>query len=421
MVVLIAFSAYFSATETAFTALSRSRVKTMADAGNKRAARVLRLSEQYDKLVSTILIGNNIVNIALASIATILFVSWFPKNGAGISTAVTTVVVLIFGEITPKSLAKESPERFALLSAPLISLFIVILTPVNFLFSLWRSLVGKLFHTKDDRRMTENELLAIIDEAEEGGGLGDEESELIRSAIEFHDMTVESIAVPRVDVAGVDLEDFESEQVENLFEESGYSRLPAYEESMDRIIGVLHQKNFLEWQKKGGDLRTYLQTPVFIPEHTKISVALKLLQHAKCHMAVISDEYGGTFGIVTLEDILEELVGEIWDEHDEVIEEFQQVDENTYRILCSASLAELFERFSLNGETESSTVSGWVMDQLQKIPVKGDTFTYENLEVTVTETDNRRVQEILVKVHEVSDANEEEKEEAEADSAAKSE
>ncbi len=395
MVVLIMLSAFFSATETAFSSLNRTRLKSMADRGKKRAAATLALSERYDELLSTILIGNNIVNIALASIGTIVFVGWIGSAGVSVSTAVITVVVLIFGEISPKSLAKEAPERFAMAVTPVIAALMVLLKPVNWLFSRWKKFLRKVFSVRDDRSLTQDELLTLVEEVEQEGGMNADESELLKSAIEFHDLDVSDILTPRVRVDGVPLESTVKETADQ-FEQSGYSRLPVYEETLDHIVGVIHQKDFYGRVRKGGDfsMAEIMKKPVYVPQGAKISDTLRLLQRTQSQMAVVADEYGGTVGILTMEDILEELVGEIWDEHDEVEEPFRFFDENTCRALGSADPEELFERLGIAAETEASTVGGWVMEMTERVPKAGDGFDCDGWHATVLKTDGRHVQEI---------------------------
>lgn len=396
MALMIMMSAYFSATETAFSALNRTRIKTMADNGDKRAAQVLALSEEYDKLLSTILVGNNIVNIAVASLGTVLFVSYYGDLGVSISTAVVTIVVLIFGEISPKSLAKESPERFAMFSAPLLKIFILVLTPVNFLFTQWKKLLSKLFSVEDERKLTQQELMTMVDEVEQDGGIDKDESQLLRSAIDFNDREAGEILTPRVDLEAVP-NDVTKEEVARRFTESRFSRLLVYEENIDHIVGVIHQKDFYDGPgMTRASIQQIIKPPVFVPPSMQISDLLQLLQKNKSHMAVVSDEYGGTMGIVTMEDILEELVGEIWDEHDEVVEDFQQIGDNLYRVSGSVEVDKMYRYFDLNGEEDATTVSGWVMDHLERIPKEGDRFQWEGLDVVVTKTDDRRVVEIQV-------------------------
>ncbi len=402
MLFCIVMSAFFSATETAFSSLNRIRLKNMAENGNKRAALVLKMSDDYDKLLSTILVGNNIVNITLSSMATLFFVKMLNDNdlGATVSTVVITIVVLIFGEISPKSLAKETPEKFAMFSAPIMRVFLVVLTPVNFLFSQWKKLLNLLIRSDDTPSITEEELLTIVEEAEQDGGIDESESELIRSAIEFNDLQVVDIFTPRVDIEAVAI-DADRQTIAEKFSQTGFSRLPIYEDTVDNIVGIIHLKDFYaRVYNTDMPLASIIKPAVFITRTMKIYDLLRLLQKEKSHMAVISDEYGGTVGVVTMEDILEELVGEIWDEHDEVVEEFQKIAENRYRIVCSANLDEMIELFDLEEDEESdvTTVSGWVMEALGRIPSQGDEFDFENLHVIVTKTDGRRVLEIEVVV-----------------------
>ncbi|MBE6763436.1 MAG: HlyC/CorC family transporter [Ruminococcaceae bacterium] len=400
MLVLITMSAYFSATETAFSSLNRIRMKNAAENGDKRAALVLSLAEKFDKLLSTILVGNNIVNIGLSSIATVFFINLLDEiKGPTVATVVITVAVLIFGEISPKSLAKESPEKFARFSAPIMQVLMWVLTPINFLFSLWKKLLSKLIRTDGTPSITEEELLTIVEEAEQDGGIDEQESELIRSAIEFNDLQAVDIFTPRVDVEAVEIDD-DKQTVADIFTKTGYSRLPVYEDTIDNIVGIIHLKDFYaKVFASDAPLADIVKPTVFITRSMKIYDLLRLLQREKAHMAVIADEYGGTIGIVTMEDILEELVGEIWDEHDEVIEEMEQLPDGSYRIVCSASIDDLAELFDIKTDPESdiTTVSGWVMECLGRIPQEGDTFQAEGLCVTVTKTDARRVVEITVR------------------------
>ena len=395
MAICIAFSAYFSASETAFSSLNRARMKAMAEQGDKRAERALALAEQYDRLLSTLLIGNNIVNIAAASIGTVMFVRYYGDLGATISTVVITIVVLIFGEISPKSLAKDSPERFAMLSAPLLRILMWVLAPLNFLFSQWKKLLTVIFRVKDDRRLTQQELLVLVDEVEQEGGIDRDEGELLRSAIEFPDQEAEDILTHRVDLEAVQM-NASREEVAKVFRESRYSRLLVYGEDLDDIRGVIHLKDFCD-APEGAALKDMMTSPLFVPPSVKISALLRQLQRSKSHVAVVSDEFGGTLGIVTLEDILEELVGEIWDEHDEVEEPVRQTGEGAYRISCAEDPEILKDLFHEDPGDDNTTLGGWVAEQLGRIPVQGDTFLWEELKVTVTKTDGRRVLEVEVR------------------------
>ena len=403
MFLMVAFSAYFSATETAFTSLNRIRMKSRADAGDRRAARTLALAEDYDRLLSSILIGNNIVNISASTLGTVLFTKHVgTAYGPAVSTIVLTVIILIFGEISPKSLAKEQPEAFAMFSAPILRLLMLVLSPLNFLFAQWKRLLSLIFRSSSDSGITEEELITMVDQAETEGGLDQDESELIRSAIEFSDLEVDEILTPRVDIVAVEDTDT-MDEIAKAFAESGYSRLPVYHEDIDNIVGVIHEKDFHAARYHGqDDVSAIVSTVLYTTANTKISDLLRILQKAKAHMVIVVDEYGGTEGLCTLEDIVEELVGEIWDEHDEVIEEFKKEADGSYLISCNANLTDLYDLFSIKGESDSTTVSGWVMEEVGRVPEEGDHFVYENLDVTVTKVDHRRVLEIRVVVLEQS-------------------
>ena len=398
IILCVVMSAYFSATETAFSSLNRIRIKNMADKGNKRAALVAKLSDQYDSMLSTILIGNNIVNIGCSSLATVLCLKWLGEDmGPSISTIATTVVVLIFGEISPKSIAKESPEKFAMFSAPILKVLMVILTPFNYLFGLWKKLLSKIIKSDEDRGITEEEILTIVEEATQGGGIDEEEGSLIRSAIEFREMEAVDILTPRIDVEGVEIH-ATKEQIAEVFTETGYSRLPVYEDSIDHIVGIIYHKDFHNYVYHTEQEISSIIRPVrFITKTRKISDLLKELQQEKSHIAVVLDEFGGTVGIVTMEDILEEIVGEIWDEHDEIVQAFEKVNEEEYLVLGSANVEKLFEELEIEEEVEVVTVSGWVMNLLQRIPKENDTVTYGDWEITVTEMNGKRVEKASIK------------------------
>ncbi len=401
LVVLVCLSAFFSATETSFLSFNKARMKSMAKQGNERARLVLALEERYDKLLSTILIGNNIVNILASSMATIIFTQFLNGDaglGATVSTIVMTVVILIFGEISPKTLAKDHADALAMAFSPFIEMLMGILTPVTWLFSQWKKLLTIIFPSKEEQGMTEEELLTIVAEAKEEGGIDEQESDLIKSAIEFNDRDAEDILTHRVDIVAVSIE-ASMEEIENTFRESGFSRLPVYEGSTDNIIGIIHEKDFYV-NRDVKPIADFMRAPLFVTTGTKTAALLQMLQKAKSHIAVVTDEYGGTAGIVTMEDIIEELVGEIYDEHDEVIEEFKKLSDNTYEIDCGADLIKMQELFNISGEFESTTVSGWVSEQLERIPVEGDEFTSENLNVRVIEVDSKRVLKIHVTVSE---------------------
>lgn len=390
----LVMSAYFSATETAFSSLNRIRVKNLAEKGNKRAALVLKLSESYDSLLSTILIGNNIVNILGTSLVTILFVNAIgEENGASVATIVTTVVVLIFGEVSPKSIAKESPEKFAMFSAPILRVVMFILTPFNFFFKQWKKLLSLICKSPDDSGITEEELLSIVEEAEQDGGIDEQESVLIRSALEFTEQQAVDILTPRVDITAVSTE-ATKEEIAEVFAETAFSRLPLFDENIDHIVGIIYQKDFHNYvYHTDKPISDIVRPVVFVPKTKKIGELLKELQQKKLHIAVVVDEFGGTVGIITLEDILEELVGEIWDEHDEVSQEIERKSEDEYIVSGNANLAKLFESMDIEQDEEAHVVvvNGWIMNQLGKVPEEKDRFDYEGYHVEVLEMEGMRV------------------------------
>ena len=397
LVILVGFSAFFSASETAFSSLNQIRLKSRAEDGDASAARVLAMAEQYDKLLSTILIGNNIVNIAAASIGTILFTQMLgAERGATVSTIVLTIIVLIFGEVTPKSLAKEMPEKVATAVSPFLVLLMALMTPLTWLFTQWKKLLGHFVHSGEADTITEGELMTMVSEAENDGELTDRESELIRSAIEFDDVEVEEILTPRVDVVAVE-DDIPLEELAQTFAESGYSRLPVYHGTIDNIIGVVHEKDFyIARLKKATKIDDLVVPTLYTTGSTQISQLLRTLREQHHHLAVVVDEYGGTEGIITLEDILEELVGEIWDEHDEVTEDFRKQSDGSWLVSGSASVDDLYEELDLPEEEDidSNTVNGLVQEKTCHLPKVGDRFTLGEYDGVVTRTAKRRVTEV---------------------------
>jgi len=392
-------SGYFSATETAFTSLNRVRMKNLAGAGDARAKKVLMLEENYDNLLSTILVGNNLVNIALTSVATLMFVELIPAHGATISTIVVTIVVLIFGEISPKSLAKENAEKFSMISAPILHVLMVVLKPVNWLFAQWKKLLALMFKTDDSRGITEEELITIVEEAKTGGSIQEEQSELIQNAIEFNDLEAWDVITPRVDIKAIEI-DSTKKDVAKMFLETGFSRLPVYDGDLDKILGVLNQKdfhNYIDGSKK--TISDYVKPVIYVAGSMKAAVLLKKLQMNKTHIAIIVDEYGGTAGLVTMEDIIEELVGDIYDEHDAVeSQEIIPLQDGSYRVMCNANVEKMFDYFDEEVELDVNTVNGWVVLQLDKLPKTGDTFDYEIgdkiFHGRVTHADERKAIEI---------------------------
>ena len=398
LVLLVIASAYFSATETAFSSLNKIRLRNMADDGNRKAEATLRLAEDFDRLLSTLLVGNNIVNITAATLATLFFTKLNPEYGATISTVVLTLVILTFGEISPKTIAKEHAESWAMTSTPLLRVLSVVLRPLTILFSLLQKGIGKLFHATGDRGITEDELITMVSTAEDEGGLDQNESRLIRSAIEFGDMEVEEILTPRVDIVSIS-DQASAKELDELISSNRFSRIPVWHDSIDTIIGMIHEKDFHEAELGDNDSWKHLISPViYVTTTSPVADLLYEMQRKKMHMSVVVDEYGGTEGLVTLEDILEELVGEIWDEHDEVVERIRKQEDGSYLISCSASIDDVFQLFDLRMDDDMTTLSAWVIDSLGHIPKIGDQFTYENLQVTVTILQRMRVLEIRVDV-----------------------
>lgn len=404
LIVLIILSGFFSAAETAYSCASRIKLRALAGGGNKRAAKTLNLAEnKFDKLLSTILVGNNIVNITTATLAALFFAGILAGTGADpslISTIVITVAVLLFGEITPKFLAAAYPEKFAMTFYPLTVFFFWIFYVFNFIFSGWKWLIAKIFRIKDEDKITEEEIMTVVEEAEEDGTIRKDETRLIRSVIEFDDVEVGDILVPRVNIVAADVSS-SMEEIKDIFAKEGYSRLPVFSNTIDTIIGTIHEKDFFSAYLAGEkDVKNIMQPAVFTTEHIKISNLLKQLQKKKVHMAVVLDEYGGTAGIITLEDVLEELVGEIWDEHDEEINYFRKVGDFTL-VDAGAPLSDFFSYFALGGEEEkfdTITLSGWLIERIGEIPKTGFKFNYLNLEIEIMKATVKRILQVKVTV-----------------------
>ena len=397
--ILVALSAYFSASETAFSSASKTKLKALAEEGRNGASLAVKLSGQYDKLISTILIGNNIVNIAAATIATTIFVQKYGEDlGATVSTVFMTIIILIFGEISPKSIAKDCAETFAILSAPFLQFLIWIFAPFNYIFSSWKKCLSKILHLNADTKMSQTELLMLVDEVQQGGSINKNEGELLRNAIEFSDLEAKDILTPRVKLDALPVT-ATKEEFAQLFYETKYSRLLVYEENIDHIIGVIHQKNF--YNKTGITEKSIKEiiTPVlFVLAGEKISALMRKLQQKQVQVAVVLDEFGGTYGIVTMEDVLEELVGDIWDEHDDVEQMYEKMKEGVYKVDPSVHLSEFCEFFNIKIQSEMVLLNGWVQEMCNKIPEKGETFEYENLAFKVLATGNRKVLSLEVTV-----------------------
>lgn len=401
LVLLITMSAYFSATETAYSSLNKIKLKSIANKGNKKAKLALELSEKYDSVISTILIGNNIVNIATASLATVLFTKLLGSSGVTVSTIVMTILILIFGEISPKSIAKDIPESFAIVSAPLLNVFCIILKPVNHIFCLWKKLISKVLKIQKHSGITEDEILTIAEEAENEGGINPQQLEIIKSAIELNEQEVIEAFTPRVDMIAVK-DSCSKEELLNLFIESGFSRIPVYHDNIDNVIGIINEKDLINIvvNNNNEEISSIIKPLNVIQPHMKLSHLLKVLQNNKSHMALIADEYGGTMGIITLEDILEELVGEIWDEHDKVVNNIEKIGEDEYIVRGNANIEKVLEEVDLEDEFEVNSVNGWVIQQFGKIPKVGESFEYKNLKIVIQKATKRCVLEIRITVDE---------------------
>lgn len=411
MIILVAFSAFFSSAETAFSSLNKIKLKSIKSEKNtKKISKTLQLADNYDMVLSTILIGNNIVNIASTSIATLFFTGLVGDNsdlGATISTIVMTVVVLIFGEITPKTIAKETAEKYAMLITPVIKTFIIVFYPLNLVFRGWKLLLNKIFNFGKKETITEEEIKAYVNEAHTDGEIDENESKLIRSSIEFDDLHTSDILTPRVDIVGVE-KYAKLNEIEKVFKSSRYSRLPVYIGDMDNIVGVIHHRDFEDIRSRGlKSLRTIIKTVPTVSPDTKISKLLKIFQKNKTHLAVVIDEFGGTEGIVTLEDVLEELVGEIWDEHDEVKIEIETINENEYIIDGMMNIDDFCDYFKIKDKhPDVATVNGWFMQHTDKIPELNDSFDLENLHFEVVEIEGRRAEKIKLSITPVTESEE---------------
>ncbi|MBL6467979.1 HlyC/CorC family transporter [Mogibacterium sp.] len=409
---LLLLSAFFSATETAFTSLNRIKMKNMANDDVKNAKLVLKLEDRYDKLLSTILIGNNIANIGMTAIATVMFVALLGGSlGPTVSTVVMTVAVLIFGEISPKNIAKEHPEGFALFAAPIMRGLMWIFTPLNVFFSLWKKLLGKIFGTQENGSYTEDELITIVEEAQIGGSIGKEQQELITNAIEFDDLEAIDVITPRVDIVAVEL-GTSVEEIGRTFKESGLSRLPVYEDDLDNIIGIINQKDFHNYVVgENRELEQYIKPVAYVAESIKAAVLLKKMQTKKTHIAIIVDEYGGTTGLVTMEDIIEELVGKIYDEHDAIeMREVTRLYDGSYSVAGGANVEKFFEMVGEDIDINATTINGWVMIELDRLAKVGDTFTYRSrhkiFHVRVTRADERRALMVQIRIEDIPEEDE---------------
>lgn len=405
--ILIAFSAIFSSTETAFSSVNKIRMKNLAASGNKKAALVMKIKDSFDKALTAILVGNNIVNIASTSIATAAFTRLLGEGSVGIATAVMTVVILVFGEVVPKSLASEHAESIAMaMAAPLYGL-IVLFTPIIFFFSCLKKALSGLIGDKNSQpSVTEEELMYLVEEIEDEGVLEEQESDLVRSALQFDEITIEEILVPRVNIAAVEISD-SIEKIKDVFFSENYSRLPVYENNIDNIVGIIHQSDFYKMYINGGSsIKEIMNKPLYTSKHKHISQCLLEMQKAKVHMAVVVDQYGGTEGIVTLEDIIEELVGDIYDEGDEEDRTFVKLSDGLFEVSGDLSIADMLEKMELPEnliETDRNSVGGFFTDLLEHIPEKGEVAVSGIFTFTALEANEQKVSRIRVKT-DISDS-----------------
>ena len=406
LIILVILSSMFSATETAYSSASKVKLKNLAKGGNKKAARVLAVIEDFDRFLTTILIGNNIVNIMMTTVATLLFTNWLGGTyGPTVSTVVVTVVVLIFGEITPKTIARKIPIRFSCAMIGFVQFCEGLLLPISSLLGGFQTIVNNHIKIQDGSDDISDELMTMVTEAQKEGNLQEGESDLISAAIDFRDLYVEDILTPRVSIVGIDMT-MSVDEIGKIFRMNSFSRLPVYENSIDNIVGVIHQKDFYEQVYHDQvPLNKIIQPIVYTARGTHISLLLNEMQASKLHMAVVLDEFGGTDGIITLEDIIEELVGEIWDEHDIVNEYYQKEDDTTWLVDCQVDVDDLFKRFGLKGDDLENrsfvTVSGWVIHQFGYIPKADENFDFQNLHITVMQVDQRKVIQIKVEEREI--------------------
>lgn len=400
---LLLLSAFFSSAETAYSSANKIRLKSYADEGRKGAARALKITENFDQTLSTILVGNNLVNIAAATISAQLATEIFgASRGVFISTFVVTILVLIFGEILPKSLAKEFAEPLSLKFSWIIVVLVTISYPVTWGFIQLRKLVALLFRRKDvSPSITEEEIKVMVDLSEEEGVIDEKEKELVHRSLDFNDIDVREVLTPRTNMVAVALDE-DIEEIKQVFFKERFSRIPVYDNSIDNIVGILSERDFLTEliRNKDVNIKGLLRKPLFVVESMKISALLPELQKNKVHMAIVLDEYGGTAGIITLEDILEELVGDIWDEHDEAIKLVKQLDSSTYLFYADYSIDDFARLAKVElPDTSYQTLGGWLVEEFQRIPAVGEEFEYENLTMQIADAGDRRIRKVKVKVH----------------------
>lgn len=400
IILLLTLSAVCSATETAFSSANRIRLKNMAASGKKSAARALDITENFDKALTAILIGNNIFNISASSLTTVMFTKRFGSGSVAYATVILTVLVLIFGEILPKSLAKENSENFSMLMSAPLSVSIVLLTPAIWFFTVIKKLAVMLTGSRSEQpSFTEEELKYIIDESETEGVLEEQESELVRSALDFDETMIDEVLVPRVNIVGIE-KDADMETLRKIFEENCYSRLPVYDKTMDSIVGIVHLTDFYRLYLSGAkSFESIIKAPAFIPENKRISEVMRIMQKKKVHLAVVVDQYGGTEGIVTLEDILEELVGDIYDEHDEEDDSFIRLGTDRWRISGELSISDFLEKAELDEDlisADANSMGGWVLEALERLPLNGERLTVGGFDIAVGMKNSNKIDTLTI-------------------------
>ena len=406
LVILMVLSATFSASETALTAANRVRLKNQAEEGDRNAAGAMMLIEKFDNTLSALLISNNVVNILSSSLTTVIFTGLLGESGVGVATAICTVVVVVFGEVLPKSFAKGNSEKMIKIMYKPLNAIIFVLTPAIKVLEFLQNILNR--KTEDEApSYTEQELLSIVDEIEDEGVLEEDEADLVQSAIEFNDISADEVVTPRVDICAID-RNASKQEILDMFLQYNYSRMPVYENSIDRIVGFINQKDFFAAIIKGVEspLESLIKPCLYVPPKRKIIDVMHSLQKDKVHMAVVTDQYGGTLGIVTLEDILEQLVGDIWDEHDEETQQIFKVDDITYEVMGETSMDDVYEEIldTRNKNIDGfQTLSGYLMEKMERIPTKGDTYSDEFLYYTVQSVKDNRVKKVKIRVHQRSD------------------
>lgn len=403
IVVLIAFSAFFSGSEIAFASVNTLRLQSKADKGSKPAQVAYYICQQYDKALCTILIGNNLVNIASSSLATVIALQLVGDSGAIYATGVMTVLILTFGEIMPKIVAKDQSDGFVLLAAYPLRLLMLVTKPLVIAITWILDRIAKLWGgTPEPDPMTADELMTMIETVEDEGVIDEDRSDLLQSAVSFGETTVEQVLTPRVDLVAIDLQD-SREDILHTMETSRFSRIPVYEEDIDSIQGILYLNHAYRVLADAPDtpIRDLLLPAVFLHRSTRLPIAMRELRSRRLQMAVVLDDFGGTCGVVTLEDILEEIVGDIWDENDTIEEDFCQLDETHFRLSGSVSLDDLLWEADLEqfeDEFDSTTVGGWITELNGGFPTLGQELVWKNLRLKVDALDDRRVLQVSVEI-----------------------